>query len=317
MKKYSVNFFLFLFALGMIIGSCSDSPKETAENASPSKKAADSNAMAENKSENNNSITDKPDLETIISSIREQFQDTEQNLKSYTEKTAKMDIGGGESTADLIGYYDKNDRPRKVVIEEAMGHGASGTSYYMNDGKTYFIFEQRASEASVMGPFTFMEKRIYFNDEKIIRLLEKEKTIKGNGDPKLSEVPNKDITASLKSKSGTVYFDDLDEILKLLAAGKITEKTKGEELSFENTRWKSIDDPKAVIEFKKGMRNNIYDGKNLGGGKYKLEQKSNGSHLTVNENGEKYEYFIIKHTDTELQMSMVGGRGNTLTYEKD
>ncbi|MFK7810575.1 MAG: SH3 domain-containing protein [Saprospiraceae bacterium] len=153
--------------------------------------------------------------ETNISQIKEWFQDTESNLKSYTKKIVTLDSEGGYS--ELIGYYDKNGTPKKIIQEEAMGHGAFGISHYLNDGIVYFVFEQRTSEASVRGPFTFYEKRIYLKDGDVIRLLEKEKTVKDFGEVDMSKVPNKDITATLKNKSGQIYFDETDKILKLLA----------------------------------------------------------------------------------------------------
>lgn len=94
------------------------------------------------------------------------------------------------------------------------------------------------------------------------------------------------------------------------------EKPKVVALSFENTRWKSTDDPKSVIEVKNGKWNSFYDGENLSIGDYTFEKKSDGSLLTLNEDGEIYKYTIIKHTDTELEMTMIGGRGNTLSYKK-
>ncbi|MGK0389314.1 MAG: hypothetical protein ACI94Y_002054 [Maribacter sp.] len=83
--------------------------------------------------------------------------------------------------------------------------------------------------------------------------------------------------------------------------------------TFENTRWTSTDDPKSVIEIKDKKWSNIYDGKTLDSGDYEVEDKQ----VTVTLGDEVYEYFIIKHTDTELEMSMIGGRGNTLSYTKE
>lgn len=100
-------------------------------------------------------------------------------------------------------------------------------------------------------------------------------------------------------------------------ASTTEEKPKDAELSFENTRWKSTDDPKSAIEVKNGKWNSLYDGEQLSIGQYKLEKKADGSILTINEAGEVYNYTILKHTDTELQMALIGGRGNTLSYEKD
>ena len=86
---------------------------------------------------------------------------------------------------------------------------------------------------------------------------------------------------------------------------------------FDNTRWKSKDDPKSVIEVKGGKWNDIYDGEALSSGDYKVENKTDGKFLTVTDGAEVYEYYIIKHTDTVLEMSMVGGRGNTLSFTKE
>lgn len=99
-------------------------------------------------------------------------------------------------------------------------------------------------------------------------------------------------------------------------ASTTEERPKVVALSFENTRWKSTDDPKSVIEVKNGKWNSIYDGENLSIGDYKLEKEADGSLLTIDENGEVYKYTIIKHTETALQMTMIGGRGNALSYEK-
>ena len=87
--------------------------------------------------------------------------------------------------------------------------------------------------------------------------------------------------------------------------------------SFENSSWTSTDDPKSAIAIKDGKWSDVYDGEILSSGTYKVEDKDNGKQLTVTFGEEVYEYHIINHTETALEMSMIGGRGNTLNYKKD
>ncbi|MFK7772042.1 MAG: hypothetical protein AB8F94_07875 [Saprospiraceae bacterium] len=226
MKNYSNYLLLFLLVLGIFIASCGDGateatvkePHSNGENKTDNKPQVKKEASNNNEINNQNNSSYIDDVEKNILDIRERFQDTENNLKSFSKKIAEMKDSDGFIT-DLTGYYDQDGKSRKVVVQEVMGHGASTVSYYIKNGTIYFIYEERVSEASVMGPFTFNERRTYVKDEKIIRLLEKEETVKMDEKPQLSKVPNKDITATLKDQTGKVNFDGMDNILQLLAGG--------------------------------------------------------------------------------------------------
>lgn len=204
----------FLFAC-----SQNDPPKNTAdteEAMASTDEEKDSENLPTSTPTSNVVSPDTNDLETNILDIRSKFQDTEKNLKTYTKKASTMENADGD-IIELIGHYDETNQAKKIVREEAMGHGAMTTSYYMNNGATYFIFEQSMSEASVMGPITFKEKRIYLKNGNIIRFLEKEQTVELNENPTLSKIPNQDITSTLSVKSGNTYLSGLDEILKRLS----------------------------------------------------------------------------------------------------
>ena len=293
MKSQPFPYCLFLLVLGITFSSCGGGSTSTST-----------------KEKKEPTIAPKPpDLESSIATIKENFQSTEKYLNSYLNKIAQSDEDG--EIDDIMGYYDKDGHPKKVTKESAIGHSSSFISYYLNDGEAYFVFEQNTSEESLRGPYHFEEKRIYLRDGEVLRSLEKTKTIKGNEDPEMSKVSNKDVTAALKDKSGKAYSSEVERLLRVL-----TEKGKPE-LVLENTRWKSVEDEKSVLEFKNGKQITFYDGEKIGSGDYSLDKGAGTKLLSVNDEEELFEYVIVNYSEKELQMTMIGGRGNTLSYKKE
>lgn len=161
--------------------------------------------------------SDDPSLESAIKKIRTQFQETESANASLTQKSLRdYEFEDFEITA-ITGYYDKEENIRKITMEKAIGHSGSLTAYYIKDDVPYFVFEQAAHEASLRGPYTYEERRIYMNNGKIIRQLEKEKTVEGEADPEMSKVPNKDVTEALEDTSDQEYVDLVKQLMEVLS----------------------------------------------------------------------------------------------------
>ena len=292
MKSQSFPHSLFLILLGITSLSCGGERAPSTTKAEPE----------------STPVPKAPDLESSIATIKEDFQSTEKDLNSFLKKVAVIEDEGVDY---LNGYYDKEGDAKKVTKESAIGHASSFVSYYLNDDEPYFVFEENTAEESLRGPYHFEEKRIYLRDGEIIRALEKTKTVNGNEDPEMSKVPNKDVTAALNDKSGKVYLSEVERLVKVLA-----EKGKTD-LVLENTRWKSNEDLKSILEFKNGKQITYYNGKNIGSGDYSLDKGGGMILLSVNDGGELFEYSVVDYSETELQMTMVGGRGNILKYIKE
>jgi|GEM_PF-487707 len=76
-------------------------------------------------------------------------------------------------------------------------------------------------------------------------------------------------------------------------------------------KWRSIDDPNSVIEFKDKRKMDYYSNEKLSEGDFNLK----GDYLTVRSDNETFEYRILELSDQVLTLTYLP-RGNTLQYER-
>lgn len=132
-------------------------------------------------------------LDEKITAIRGEFQRIESQSDALAKKRMENE---DEGWMEIVGFYEDGALV-KLDYSEALGHGSLGTTYYLKDGLPFFVFEQRYSEASIMGPFTQEESRYYVSDRITIRILEKSATSKQMDDLDMSTVPNEDVTEQM------------------------------------------------------------------------------------------------------------------------
>jgi len=138
-------------------------------------------------------------LKEEISTIRVNFEEIEARLTSLENKKLEVDEGNW-GTTELKVFYD-GSFPVKIESSEVFGHSSIRTSYFLKEGKLFFVYELEYSEASIRGPFTDKQTRIYIKDEKVIRVLKKEKTSEKINDVDMTDVQNIDITKELENTS--------------------------------------------------------------------------------------------------------------------
>ena len=119
------------------------------------------------------------------------------------------------------------------------------------------------------------------------------------------------------------WFDTFDKIVDTIEIDEITETKTYSQLI--QGRWTSIDDEDSVIEFKDGMKTDIYSGEEMSRDKFGFydslsvdessEESENGKYLVVHNRDGAFEYEVLKLSDTELELIYLP-RGNTLKYKK-
>ncbi len=123
---------------------------------------------------------------------------------------------------------------------------------------------------------------------------------------------------------GAGYFAIQKYSNKDLNSGKEVRVTdnKSEESIVGN--WQSSDDKNSIVIFKKnGTTEDIYDGKTLSSGTWKITNGtkltdgsiSEGTFLETIIDGEKYNYKVISVDSLKLNLTYLP-RGNTLSYER-
>ncbi len=247
-------------------------------------------------------------VEEQIAEIKENFTKIESQKNSYDMKRDKEYVGGG--VLELQGYFNENI-PVKIIRAEFGEHGSAKTSYYFNDNELFFAFQEEFSEASMRGPFTKKENRFYIADGKLIRVLEKEQTIK-SGDFKMDNVKNIDVTESWK---GSSIVSDLTKDVRGSSAQLLYAA-----IGLNKGRWISKKDPNAGIEIKEGkfimfyksdenISNEIFD--------YKLSEHEGVEYLTlIDKKGKELKYSILEYSDKIFIISYLA-RGSRLTYVKE
>jgi hypothetical protein len=122
------------------------------------------------------------------------------------------------------------------------------------------------------------------------------------------------------------WFDSFSKIIKTInfkkSANDIESSTYYGQLQ---GKWVSVDDPKSVIEFIKDYKIDYYDKEFMSKAGFKLYDhfplnkgsviNNDGQYLIVVDGDDKFEYEIIKLSDSELELIYMG-RGNILRYEK-
>lgn len=256
---------------------------------------------------------DTPKVLTVddkITSIKANFSKAEKLIPALDKKIIKEDVGGGFT--ELEGYFNP-DIPVKVKNSEMGEHGSMVTTYYFKGNKLFFVFEQEYSEASMRGPFTNKEKRYYIYDGELIRVLEKEKTVK-TGEIDMSKVKNVDVTDEWKSKPEVVSN------LKKAARDVCARISKVKTIGLNNGRWISTDDANSGVEIKDGKFIMFYktEGKIINTiHSYGLTEKDGIEYLNlIDDSGEEMIYGLLEYSDESMVLSYLN-RGSTLTYRKE
>lgn len=285
--------------------ACKTEEKKTEKSSNNTENTAET-TQKENKVTTTKEVT----LDDKITSIKLNFSNVEKLLSSLDKKIAIEDVGGGST--ELEGYFD-GKTPKKIKRSEIGGHGSTITTYYFKDDDLFFVFQEEYSEASVNGPFTGKETRYYVHKNELIRVLEKEKTVK-SGMIDMSKVKNVDVTGQWKSKNDIVLIHKkiAQETSKQLFAVKI--------VGLDNGRWISTDDVNSGVEIKNGKFIMFYKGTETSPNSvynYELSEKDGIEYLTLkNDAGEEMIYGLLEYSENSLVLSYLD-RGNTLTYTKE
>lgn len=165
------------------------------------------------------SLDFEKDLKSI-SGIKQEY-----NLVNAELVTKKLDSVGfkyecNEISGNVV-YYSENGTLKVVKHFQADSHFSSTESYFIDEGKPYFIFKDDTAWSFDGGtadkPETkddVTEQRFYLVDNKAIQCLEKKYTLRSNSpnNPKSENVPNKE----MKNCS----MDDLQKTFELLMKNK-------------------------------------------------------------------------------------------------
>lgn len=94
-------------------------------------------------------------------------------------------------------------------------------------------------------------------------------------------------------------------------------------------KWQSTEDPKSVVEFTPtGQYVEMYDGKEVSSYDFKFDPNCANTDETVKNTPDKIgcfsveeprqltQFIVLDYSDTNLEISMIGGRGNTLRFKK-
>ncbi len=162
----------------------------------------------------NNSTTN---IDEQIKAIKQEFKRIEEGIEDFLVIKKSEEEEEEMEPTDFKAYYEEGNKLVKLTAEFALGHGAEETDYYYKDGELFFVYQKQYSEASIQGPFTFLEHRTYFHKGKVIRVLKKEFSTKDTGEVDLTKVPNKDITNELESleKWGQLLIEESNNRVKL------------------------------------------------------------------------------------------------------
>jgi len=247
-----------------------------------------------------------------IQEIKDAFTAIESRLNTLEKKTLNIEVEGIPYPVELTAFYD-NNIPVKLIRTDAGGHSSQTTVYYLKDGKLFFIYDTNYEEASINGPFTTQELRIYINQGNIIQILEKEKTYNDQVD--MSNVPNEDVTNTKTDKAGMLkqYTQVYQESIAHFNNTTTT--------SFSDGRWISVDDPQSGIEIKDGKWMMFYKGTPTNPNSIfeaiirTPNNPQNNILLTLSNSSSVMEYEIAQYNEEILQLIYLD-RGNTLTYKK-
>lgn len=244
------------------------------------------------------------EIEIIIQDIKNLFSNTESKLASMQKKEASFE--DEDKVFNEIKVFYNNNECVKLNISSSLGHGSIKHSFYSKDDKIYFVFKEEFSEESVRGPYTKKETRYYINNNKIIKVLFKQKTIEKSTKIDLSNVQNQEIT----------FENNEIDNLKLIYS-KAIQSVNSQKLTIDQGTWISDDDKNTgiIINNDKWIffanrtetEDDVFD--------YKIINKGKEPQVIVSKNDEIYEYILIENTSSKLKLIYIP-RGNTLSFTK-
>ncbi len=146
------------------------------------------------------SLDMKNNLKTL-NGIKQEYNLVNAQLTSKKLDSASFKYECDERSGNVV-YYSDQGRLKVLKHFQADSHFSSAETYFVNDGKPYFIFQDVTVWSFDGGlpdkPETkddVTEKRYYIVDNKAIQCLEKKYTLKSNSknNPKSENIPNKEV----------------------------------------------------------------------------------------------------------------------------
>lgn len=146
------------------------------------------------------SLDIKKNLKTV-DGIKQEFNLINAQLTSKKLDSASFEYECDERSGNVVYYCDKG-KLKAVKHFQADSHFSSTETYFVDEGKLYFIFQDETVWSFDGGlpdkPVTkddVTEKRYYIVDHKAIQCLEKKYTLKSNSEnnPKSENIPNKEM----------------------------------------------------------------------------------------------------------------------------
>lgn len=136
-----------------------------------------------------------------VDGIKQEYNLVNSQLLAKKLDSVSFEYECDEISGNIVYYSDKGSL--KVVKHyQADSHFSSTETYFVNDEKPYFIFQDETVWSFDGGlpdkPITkddVTEKRYYIDDNKTIQCLEKKYTLKSNSanNPKSENIPNKEM----------------------------------------------------------------------------------------------------------------------------
>ncbi|MEM6720000.1 MAG: hypothetical protein AAF611_11820 [Bacteroidota bacterium] len=290
-----------LLSIMILLFSCETNEQKT----SIPQKENTSIATKENSSESGKKQT----LDDKIKTIKSNISVIESQLSSFENKVVLEDIDGG--FIEKEGYFESNV-PKKVKLINMSEHSTLIRTFYLQDNALFFVFEEEYSEASVQVPHTEKEKRYYIHNDKLIRVLEKEKTAKSI-DIDMTKVQNVDVTNQWQSKQ--YMLKDFKKILRETSTFLLEMEVVG----LDNGRWISIDDPDLGVEIKDGLFIILHKGIETGPEiifDYELYEEQGIEYLRLKNDYEEIVYGLLEYSEEIMVLDHLG-RGKIVTYRKE
>lgn len=181
---------IFLISGLLLICSCK---KDVNEKISASADVISSNVKS-------HSVSLDHDLSTV-EGIKQEYNLVNSQLLAKKLDSTSFEYDCDERSGNVVYYSDKG-KLKIIKHLEADSHFSSTNSYFVDEGKPYFIFTNETLWSFDGGkpekPNTkddVTEKRFYIANGKVLQCLEKKYTLKSNAsnNPKSENVPNKEM----------------------------------------------------------------------------------------------------------------------------
>ncbi|MFC4163024.1 hypothetical protein ACFOWU_05115 [Epilithonimonas zeae] len=136
-----------------------------------------------------------------VDRIKQEYSSVSSKLLAKKLDSVGFEYECEEMSGNVV-YYSEKGKLKVVKHFQADSHFSSTETYFVNDGKPYFIFQDETVWSFDGGlpdkPETkdeVKEKRYYIVDNQAIQCLEKEYTLKSNSsnNPKSENIPNKEM----------------------------------------------------------------------------------------------------------------------------